>query len=151
MKLARGVTLANWRAFEALGRTPFPHLGPDDRRIWLRWLEKHPQDYEGVWYDIRVGVGRQGVIKEGEDRDEMDNVLLRKRIDVVLERRGHGWVVEVKPVASMSALGQVLVYSYWLPRTWPRELTWHRLVVCEELDYDTAPVFRLLNVRVDVV
>jgi len=88
----------------------FPHLMVSDIRIWERYLETVDHRFSSFDYDVHVGEGVKVAEETLTETDMGAPALLEKRIDVV------GWankiptVIEVKPGASMSAIGQVLSY-----------------------------------------
>jgi hypothetical protein len=43
---------------------------------------------------------------------------LSLRIDVVAEKAGEVWIIEVKPNAGLGALGQLMAYRYYLDPSW---------------------------------
>lgn len=103
-------------AFETLGQKPnvrvrYPHMMPEDTKVWTRFLQEQQYGIEEVWYDVHVGT-------EAVDPSNTDALTLRiargltrKRIDVVARVGGGFWVIEVKPRAGMAALGQAIIYA----------------------------------------
>lgn len=88
----------------------YPHLMVSDIRIWEHYLETVNHGFSSFEYDVHVG---EGLLVDTEWEPEIKRMavaLSEKRIDVV------GWkgeipvIIEVKPAASMSAIGQVLSY-----------------------------------------
>jgi len=86
----------------------YPHLGPEDTAIWSRFIEKYPDYYKSVDYDVKVGEGRDySGLPEDEYSDDL-KYLSKKRIDVVAFTDSDIHVIEVKPRAGLSAIGQSL-------------------------------------------
>ncbi|MBA7479328.1 hypothetical protein ES707_14762 [subsurface metagenome] len=89
----------------------YPHMMAEDIAVWSTYLASPLVPIKEVWYDVHVG----GAVKLPEGAGEIEQQVAlgvsRKRIDVVARVGGGFWVVEVKPFASMLALGQVLSYS----------------------------------------
>jgi hypothetical protein len=88
----------------------YPHLMVGDIAIWEEFLSVGDNSFDSFDYDVHVG---EGVVLSPEWSDEVKAMALtlsEKRIDVV------GWsgdvptIIEVKPSASLSAIGQVLCY-----------------------------------------
>ncbi len=92
----------------------------EDRSIYARFLAKFPE-FEGDFkYDIHVGTNvNQGIGKLPDPFVKMARALYSKRIDVVIEDPKSIWIVEIKPHASLSAIGQVLGYSELFKRDHP--------------------------------
>ena len=89
--------------FEKLER--YPHLSPQETKIWNRFIEKNPKIFEAVIYDARVGEGRDySDYPEDKIREDMEH-LSKKRIDVVGFIGDDIYVIEIRPKANLSAIG----------------------------------------------
>lgn len=89
----------------------YPHMFARDVEVWEKFLEKHARDYEGFDYDIKVGEGRPPSPFWPVEIKKMNEVLTKKRIDVVGYQKDQIHVIEVKPIASNEAIGQALTYA----------------------------------------
>lgn len=86
----------------------YPHLRPEDVRIWDEFIDSNPKFFEEVEYDVKVGQGREyPEAPEGPIKEDLI-YLSKKRIDVVGFKDSEIWVIELKPKAGMSAIGQAL-------------------------------------------
>jgi len=100
-----------------IGRFPYkilskyPHLRPEDVRIWEDFIRSFPNFYESVDYDLKVGTPRQYPGKDKDIYKKDLEYLSRKRIDVVGYTHNEVHIIEVKPRASFSAIGQVIGYA----------------------------------------
>lgn len=88
----------------------YPHMKPRDIAIWERHLEKYPDAYDGVLYDLNVGEGAKIPKETPENVAKSYTVLTQRKIDVVGYKAGRVDIIEVKPEASASTIGQVLGY-----------------------------------------
>lgn len=89
----------------------YPHLSPADTIIWDIFILKNPDFFDAVTYDVRVG---QGITVEGNYEPkiiDMAKMLSQRRIDVLAERKGEIWIVELKFDPGVSLLGQLLGYK----------------------------------------
>lgn len=88
----------------------YPHLKPRDIEIWERFISAFPTAYEKCQYDFGVGelpaFIKEASSKEGQAMQE----LYRLKIDVLGYTPTHIDLIELKPEAGMSAVGQVLGY-----------------------------------------
>lgn len=120
----------------------------EDTAVWTKYLKSPLVPLKEVWYDVHVG----GAVPLPAGASDMDrriaSALTRKRIDVVARVGGGYWVIEVKPFASMLALGQVLSYHRLFVReyrvdgeTWP-------VIVCDSADDDLLDEFDAAGVGV---
>jgi len=107
--------------------------------------------FERYEYDVCLGGQNAERVAADHELKPMWVTLCQKRIDVVGWTGTKATLIEVKPVAGFSALGQIIGYG-WL---WNKEKVASSfpslLVVCEFLDADLAGVFAELAVRVLVV
>lgn len=120
----------------------------EDNAVWTKFLQTDIHRLKEVWYDVRVG---QAVLLPvgADDRDRRIAAgLTRKRIDVVCSVGGGFWVVEIKPYASMLAVGQVISYSrlFAIEYTVPGQVI--PVIVCDSYDEDLLDEFDELGILV---
>jgi len=127
--------------WKPLLRPHYPHFLAEDNAVWTAYLKKEAHRIEELWYDLRVGqpVQLQPDASDMERRIALG--LTRKRIDVVCLVDGDFWVVEVKPYASMLAVGQALTYARLFALEY--ELTGRIIpvIVCNVIDEDLIEEF----------
>lgn len=88
----------------------YPHMKPADVLIWERFLTQFPDMYDKVQYDLEVGV-LPDFIKNDTNADLASmEALYKRKIDVVGFRDSQIDIIELKPRAGTSALGQVKGY-----------------------------------------
>jgi len=112
----------------------YPHMFPNDIPIWERFLEKYRNLYSGYDYDVLVGEGRAPQPEWDEGQQRINMVLTKKRIDAIGHRPGHIDIIEVKPSAGPSAIGQIITYVelYRIEKE-PRENVNGMIVTDEEI------------------
>lgn len=88
----------------------YPHMMPYDVAIWEKFIENNPNAYDKVIYDFPVGSNPEFDTALGDNPDATAQALYKKRIDVVGFKNGQVDIIELKPNAGASALGQVLGY-----------------------------------------
>lgn len=132
-------------------RGSFPHMARRDEVIWRRFLDAPPAEFLGFAYDVAVG----GVRIEGLDLTEADqlgwqyNTALK--VDAVGLTADEAWVIEVRPEATVSALGAALTYALVLDREAVFELPLRPVVCCETMQPDVRWACEKLGVRVVTV
>lgn len=89
----------------------YTHLRPEDVAIWEKFIRRYPKFYQTVDYDLKVGTPREYPAAAEDKYKEDLEYLSRKRIDVVGYTNEEIHVIEVKPRASFSAIGQVIGYT----------------------------------------
>ena len=73
----------------------FPHLLPNEERIWERFLQIYGDQFQNYRYDVRVGKGQDPGPRYEWKWRQLAIMLTQKRIDVVAERDGEIWIFEV--------------------------------------------------------
>lgn len=97
--------------FPAEKLAKYPHMAPLDVPIWDRFIEKHGADFLGFDYDFRCGTPRRQLQHWPKNIRADAAALTMKRIDAVGYREGEIWIIEIKPRATASAIGQTLTYT----------------------------------------
>src|SRR3990167_9230581 len=88
----------------------YPNMRPEDVAIWERFIDKFPDEYQKVSYDVLVGSPPPFDTNVNADGSGDDVRLYKKKIDVVGFRQGVTDIIEFNPAAGMSALGQIIGY-----------------------------------------
>lgn len=133
---------------EPLMRPHYPHMLAEDNAVWSKFLEQNFERLTEVWYDVRVG---QPVKLDGDVSDMEKRIaagLTRKRIDVVAISGGNYWVIEVKPYASMLALGQVISYARLFALQYEVRGRVIPVIVCDSADEDLLDEFAEMGIMV---
>lgn len=128
----------------------YPHMLAEDVSVWSKFLSAVRTPIKEVWYDLHVGRGV--LLPDGAD-DLVKRIargVTRKRIDVVCHVGGGYWVVEIKPMASMLALGQALSYARLFAKEYVVDGDIWPIVVCDQVDEDLLDEFDELGVGVFV-
>ncbi len=90
----------------------YPHLKPADADIWNRFMQLFPDAYDQVQYDLNCGEGAGNFSHEDPAALKSWGMLKARKIDVCGHVDGHVDIIELKPHAGPSALGQVLGYLH---------------------------------------
>ncbi len=142
----------------------YPHMGPEEAKIWDKFLAMTKLNFIRIDYDVHVGTGylpeylekeyirkkelyEQGKITK-EEFGEIEAVvksitaLTQLRIDAVGETDREIWIFEVKPRAGRSALGQLESYRYWYIRQFRPSKPVRLATVSYEVDKNLEPIFK---------
>lgn len=111
-----GVTL-----FPAEKLRKYPHLMVSDVEIWERYLDLYAKQWDSFAYDVRCGEGVPQSKTGKEGIGQKADTLWEKRIDVVGLRGSELFIIEVKPAAMLSAIGQLLSYEVLFKERYPDE------------------------------
>jgi len=125
----------------------YPHMMPNDILIWERFLTQFPVRFDGFDYDIRVGKGRIPAETEPQWKIDLALALTRFRIDAIGWNDGKPTIIEVKPYAGLSALGQLLGYLYFWNKEHMDNRTSRLLCVTDKSTEDVRFLFGYYNVE----
>lgn len=126
----------------------FPHMGPEDSKVWKRFINAYPDAYDSVDYDVKVGtvpafVSRDAVGVGGD----IKNLYLRK-IDVIGFAGERIDIIEVKPIAGFSAVGQILGYMmHWKEENMGFPAT-RAVIVCASAPLDVQLLAEINGVEI---
>lgn len=88
----------------------YPHMKPNDIGIWERFIAKYPDAYETVQYDFAIGDVPPFMEQTSSPQGQAMKELYRLKIDVLAYKDGTIDLIEVKPDAGASSIGQLLGY-----------------------------------------
>lgn len=128
----------------------YPHMLAEDTEVWSKYLADPVRSIAELWYDVHVG--RPVLLPVGADDIDkrIARGITRKRIDVICRVDSVLWVVEIKPYASMLALGQVLSYTRMFIEEFRPKEDVASVIVCDAVDVDLLDEFEALEVMVIV-
>lgn len=91
-------------------RYNYPHMKPNDIAIWERFISAYPDAFENVQYDFHVGDPPpfNPLMDDGTDTNQ--DLLYKLKIDVIGHAPGRVDIIEIKPSAGPSAIGQIKAY-----------------------------------------
>lgn len=97
----------------------YPHLMPEDVRIWERFLETDPIPTALVAYDVHLGSTPTLPPDAPEFLRKHVAAVYPKKVDLVMYFPAQTLVTEVKPFAGLTALGQALGYQHLFAQDFP--------------------------------
>ena len=129
----------------------YPHMTPPEVRRWDAFIEKHGLPEGKISYNEHLGEGAAIALDWPTWMAVMVKALSTHRVDVVVERPNEVLLIEVKGIAGMGAVGQLLGYE----ALWLRERGVDRpvrlLLVCERVEADMRAVFAYYEIEVVVM
>lgn len=132
-------------------RRKYPHLLPEEAETWTRFLMAEPDYFGLVDYDVHVGKGAEPDPTWPSNMKRMAERITRKRIDVVCQRLGETWLIDVKDRAGISAIGCMHAYEkLWMADN-PGSPRPRLCVICSRCDRDVEDVAESMDVRLFVV
>lgn len=125
----------------------FKHMLPHEVPIWEAFVERYGAPGSKVIYDLHLGEGAPINSEWPEWMTRMVKALSRHRADVVIERRDEVVIIEVKPIAGMAAVGQLLGYeALWL-KEHGTDRPVRLMCVCEQAEADMQTVFDFYEIE----
>lgn len=129
----------------------YPHMMPYDVAIWERFIEKYPDAYDFVSYDVKVGSGpaHDTVVNPETGGDSIN--LYKRKIDVVGYKGERIDIIELKPRAGSSALGQVAGYGVLYKKDYTPPTEPNLVVITDQLGTDMDTLSSSMGVKLIVV
>src|SRR3990167_8329504 len=109
----------------------YPHMFMLDIAIWERFIDKFGSNYMGFDYDIKVGKGTEPVPGLGEKYQRMQAILSKYRVDCVGYTDSDITIIEVKPEAGTTAIGQIELYVSLYKRDFNPDRTVKGMIVTD--------------------
>jgi hypothetical protein len=88
----------------------YPGMRPKDEVIWDKFIQEHPGIFDACWYNVPVGDPAHNDIERGVMKFNGGFGVTQWRVDVLAQKDGKHYVIEVKPSADTHAIGEVLAY-----------------------------------------
>ena len=132
-------------------RSSYPHMKPGDVAIWERFIDKFPEAYDTVEYDFPLGSppAFDTVVNQETQGDAL--LLYKLKIDVVGHKGDTTDIIEVKPLAGGSALGQVMKYQDLFIRDFKPSRDPDAVVITDAVTDDTLHSAEKRGVKIIVV
>lgn len=129
-------------------RAAYPHMARRDAEVWTRFLALYGDRFLAVAYDVALG----GVDVDAPGLSEQDRLGWRYntalKIDAVGQRPEAYWVIEVRPWATVSALGAAVAYSLVARRDRVFDAQLVPVIVCNAIQTDVRWAAVQLGVEV---
>lgn len=132
-------------------RYKYPHMKPADVAIWERFMREYPEAYDQCQYDLNCGEGSQQFTHEDPSAAKSWGHLKARKIDVVGYGDEYVDIIEVKPHAGPSALGQVLGYVHLYLGYVDPHADARPVIITDSMENDMPYLAARLGVRVLVV
>lgn len=102
-------------------RYKYPHLTDGEGAIWQRFVNKYPDWFDEVWYDVEIGTCRDITETGSEEWERHKKYLNQYKIDVVGKKGNQYTIIEIKREATSKALGEIQLYFHCFLRDWKTE------------------------------
>jgi len=124
-------------------RPKYKHMSPYECYLFDYFLREHGPTFDGFDYDVHVGEGMTPPEWLAPQYRDLSVLLTQKRIDAVAHRGKQLFILEVKPHAALSALGQLIAYRDLYLRQFTPETTPKLAVISDFFGRDEDYYFGL--------
>lgn len=128
-------------------RTFYPHMMPHDVHIWEKYVRANPGLFLSCDYDVPIGPTPDWLDDELDAEQGRQGFLYRKKIDVVAYAADYVALIEVKPSAGSSALGQILGYQVLFKQDFPNAPRTVPMVVTNQCQNGYTEIFAKMGVQ----
>lgn len=126
-----------------------PAMLDADVPVWLRYLDRHADEFRRFWYNVRITSDDLAARFPDPELRAIAAALLPKRIDAVGERDEALWIIEVAAIIGLRSIGQALTYASLWRQERPTEAARVRAVlVCGRCGPDEQSGARAAGVEV---
>jgi len=126
----------------------YPHMAKRDAEIWGPFIAAHGAEFLAFSYDVALG----GVAIDLPTEDEASLRAWRYstalKIDAVGWQGNQAWIIEVRPDATVSALGAALCYTLVAKREALTQLPLIPAIVCSNIQPDVEWTCAQLGIQV---
>jgi hypothetical protein len=126
----------------------YPHMARRDAAVWERWVDKYGSAYTGVCYDVALG-GLEAPDPEATPTERRTwQYQTALKIDALVIAPDRALVIEVRPWATVSAIGAAFTYTLVLDRILGGATVLTPAIVCEGIQIDVRWACAELKIQV---
>lgn len=124
-----------------LDTTSYPGLNAQSIALWQSWLKLYESRFTSYEYNVRVGAGIVAPAYLSQADKDLWKKLTQKRIDVVAERPGQTWIIEIMERPGLAAVGQLVGYQHLYSKYVKLPEKFVPALICARLGYDMRLIF----------
>lgn len=129
----------------------YPHMLPEERRIWSKFITGKERNYLKLTYDLHLGYGVFPPYDASPQLKAVIESTSRKRVDAIGESVNQITIFEVKPRGGMSAMGQLLTYKDLYVKEYRPTKPIKLALVCERLEPDVSSTLQANGIEIFIV
>ena len=137
--------------FEYRKLKAYPHMSVADTEIWNRFIEKYPKEYQYCQYDYHIGDAPAFNTLMDDDEDLNQDKLYRLRIDVIGFKTGYNDLIEIKPMAGVSTIGQIQSYKALFERDGHATDKTQAIIITDRIKPNMDYLCKQANIKLIVV
>lgn len=128
----------------------YPHMKPEDVAVWQRFVVNNPAFFDSVDYDVPCGIGATPNPDHPINIQRDHIILTQKKVDVVGYNGNIVTLVEVKPIADMRSMGQIIAYHHLFTKCHPEHTIVNKMIVCGSIERELDEIFTENNIITEV-
>ena len=129
----------------------YPNLREGETFIWDRFLVAFPDAYDEVIYNLHLGKGAEIPAGTEENIARDFKLLTQYKIDVVGFNKNQIDIIEIKPYAGASAIGQVISYQKLYIEHIDPNARPNLVIITDQMRPDTELLAKQLNIKIIIV
>lgn len=133
---------------DEIKRPSYTGLNSSSIDLWRKFLKYYEDAFVNYQYNVRVGQGIQAPAYLTPEEAALWKSLTQKRIDVVCERLGETWIIEIVERPGLAAVGQLIGYEHLGRAYLETKETVRTALICARLGHDMAAIFKAQDVLV---
>lgn len=123
----------------------------DEILLWKKFLSKHGKKFDKYVYDVHVGKGVGVIPGLPAPYNRMAMQLSQKRIDVVAHKDGDVFIIELKDIADLQAIGQLEGYKTLYEDKYGKGVVRGLIIVSSSADTDVKRAAYKRNIIIMLV
>jgi len=129
----------------------YPNFKTGETLLWERFLEKYPDAYDEVAYNIKVGEGAP--IPEGTEENIAEDFkgLTQAKIDVIGFKNEKMDIIELKPQLRLNAPNQLKAYGKLYKKTVDPAAVFNLVLITYAISVDMETVIEGEGINVIIV
>lgn len=129
----------------------YTHMLPSEVKLWDRYIDEFGLPEGQVEYDLHLGEGAPIDPSWPDWMARTVKALSTHRVDVTVRRPGEVVIIELKSVAGMGSIGQLVGYEALYLKQFGVDVPVRLVCVCERLEADMETVFGYYEIEVVVL
>ena len=126
-------------------------MGAREKSVWDRWLICNAERYERIGVNVPLWFNAPLPHQQMDFAGIKSSLKPEYRVDAVVGRGDVVRIIEVKSVANLMSIGQLLTYEILFTRTYHGFVLLDKLLVCGKISNTLKYVCKELGISFDVV
>lgn len=129
----------------------YPHMGPQDVKIWERFIDANPDRFDVCIYDLPVGDNPPLDREELAEYQKNWTYLCKYKCDAIGFKNDVPTIIEVKPRAGLGSIGQAICGDMLYQEYIQQHSALKKMIVTDQLRNDMDWMCEELGIELVVV